>query len=221
VTLRSEGVHGFTTTSDSGREAGSTATAGGSGGTWNIGTLNANESRTITVTGRGAQAGKLEGRFTATAYCAEAQTQTVRTEFVGIPALLIEVVDQNDPVRIGGNEIYTITVTNQGSAVDKNVRIKIDRPPQQDFVSAEGQTRLENANPGRSFEFPPVRALAPGAKATWRVTVKANAAGDVRFKTTLNSDNLTSGVTEEESTNLYDQARPAEAAGATPAPANK
>jgi hypothetical protein len=53
------------------------------------------------------------------------------------------------------------------------------------------------------------------------VTVKANAAGDVRFKTTLNSDNLTSGVTEEESTNLYDQARPAEAAGATPAPANK
>ena len=52
--------------------------------------------------------------------------------------------------------------------------------------------------------FAPLAKPAPKAKAEWRVVVKAVKAGDVRFKVTMNTDQLTRPVEETESTNLYE-----------------
>ena len=60
---------------------------------------------------------------TAQAKCASAVTAVAQTEFSGLSALLLECVDVTDPIEVGQQETYIITVTNQGSANDKNIKI--------------------------------------------------------------------------------------------------
>ena len=57
---------------------------------------------------------------------------------------------------------------------------------------------------GNTVTFQPLPSLAPKAKATWRVTVKALKAGDVRFTAVMNTDQLTRPVQETEATHLYE-----------------
>ena len=132
----------------------------------------------------------------------ETVSDSCSTEIEGIPAILLEVIDVTDPVEVGQNTTYVITVTNQGSAPDRNVRVVATLPDQQSFVSATGATNV--AANGKTITFAPVENLGVGQQAAWRIVVKADAAGDVRFRIEMTSDNLTSPVIETEATNLYE-----------------
>jgi uncharacterized repeat protein (TIGR01451 family) len=143
------------------------------------------------------------GTSPARGYCAAAVTDTCQSEVTGIPAILLEVVDVSDPVKVGENETYVITVTNQGTAADTNIKIKCMLEPNQQFVSAGGATN--GTASGNTITFAPVPSLGPKERATFRVVVKNVKAGDVRFKATMNSDQLTRDVEETEATNVYEQ----------------
>ncbi len=69
------------------------------------------------------------------------------------------------------------------------------------FVSASGET--ETSAVDGTISFQPLDSLAPGARATWKVVVRAVDAGDVRFRVTMDSDQLTRNVEETEATNFY------------------
>ncbi len=179
-----------------------------SGGTLNGSTVNFNlngvpagAQRTVSVTMRSTQAGDFCTTATASCACADSVTEQCCTAIRGIPAILLEVIDIEDPIEVGGQETYVITVTNQGSAPDTNIRIAVTLPPQQEFVSAGGATN--GTNSGRDITFAPLASLAPGARAEWRVVVRAADEGDVRFAVEMTSDELTSPVRETEATNLY------------------
>ena len=96
-------------------------------------------------------------------------------------------------------------MTNQGSAEDTNIRIQCNLEAAQELVSATGQTAAATAvnASARSVTFQPLPRLAVGAKASWRVTVKAKAAGDIRFAVQMNTDELKRPVNETEATNFY------------------
>jgi len=96
---------------------------------------------------------------------------------------------------------YVITVTNQGSAVGTNIVIVCTLPDEQTLVSGTGPTKGTVA--GKLVTFAPIKALAPKAKTTYRVIVKGAKAGDVRFKVSLTSDQMTSPAGETESTHIY------------------
>src|SRR5262249_36601485 len=142
---------------------------------------------------------------TVTAVCGEG-VASVSTEIKGIPGILLEVVDQSDPIEIGQNETYSIMVTNQGSEDCTNVKIQATVPDQMEFVSAGGATTGQVA--GQVVTFAPLPALAPAARATWTVVAKGkdtagNDTADVRFKVIMTGDQLTSPVEETESTHIY------------------
>jgi len=120
----------------------------------------------------------------------------------GIPAILLECVDLADPIEVGAQETYVITVTNQGSADGTNIVVACTLPPEEQFVSASGPTK-ETVR-GRQVTFAPLKSLAPKAKATYRVVVKGAKPGDVRFKVSLTSDQMTSPAGETESTHIYE-----------------
>jgi hypothetical protein len=94
-----------------------------------------------------------------------------------------------------------ITATNQGSAPDTNIKIICTLEDSEQYVSSSGATTGIAA--GNTITFAPLPSLAPKAQATWRVTVKAVKAGDVRFTTVMTTDQLTRPVQETEATNLY------------------
>ncbi|MBO6513666.1 MAG: DUF11 domain-containing protein [Phycisphaerales bacterium] len=170
--------------------------------TWDYGTLPVNATRDFSITVKATDTGDYTSSATANAECADAVSDTCTSGVKGIPAVLLEVVDITDPVEVGGQTTYVITVTNQGSAEDTNVRVVATLPSEQGYVGSTGATAATVS--GQKITFSPVRTLEVGGQASWRITVKANSGGDVRFRLEMTSDNLTSPVIETEATNLYE-----------------
>jgi len=169
---------------------------------WNLGTLMPDRTSKVRATVMPNKAGTLTNAVSATATCAEGVRASVKTLVAGIPAVLLEVIDIDDPVEIGGQTTYVITATNQGSAPDTNVSIVCVIEDNMQYISSDGATR--GTIEGNTMTFAPLRTLYPKAKATWRVVVKAVKVGDVRFKVTMNTDQTTRPVEETEATHLYE-----------------
>lgn len=174
--------------------------ASGNSVTWNLGTLEPGASRTVSTTMMPTRAGRYQNTATVNAYCAEARGSAV-LEVLGIPAVLLEVVDVDDPIEVGSNEVYLVRVLNQGTADGTNIRVTCTLPPELDYVLAEGPTR--GVVSGKTITYEPLPVLAPKATATYRITAKGLAVGDVRFKVSLVSDQTSSPVEETESTHVY------------------
>jgi hypothetical protein len=147
------------------------------------------------------QPGTMQLTASAQGTCAPAVETACGVHVAGIPAVLLEVVDLDDPIEVGSNEVYEIRVTNQGSALGTNIQVVCTLEESQQFESSTGATPM-HAN-GRRIESEPLPVLDPKARATWRVTVKALTAGDVRFAVQLRSDQIVRPVEETEATHQY------------------
>ena len=119
-----------------------------------------------------------------------------------MPAILLEVVDTEDPIQVGGTEKFYVTVTNQGNAADSNIVVKMSFEKNFDYVSSSGPT-VGTSEDVKSVTFAPLASLAPGQKATWEVVAKASEEGDHRTSVKLTSDVLSRSVDETESTHVY------------------
>lgn len=184
----------FASASDNGRATGNSIG-------WNIGTLAPGASREINFGVNPNGATTVTGTVRVTGACANDATATCSTQFRGIPAVLLEVVDGPDPVLVGEQTTYVITVTNQGTAQDTDIQIRATLPTGAEFVSAAGDTRGTFANGTVTFAALPV--LAPKQQAQWRIVVKAAGTGDVRFRVEMDTKELDSNVTETEATRFY------------------
>jgi hypothetical protein len=116
--------------------------------------------------------------------------------------VLLEVIDTEDPVQVGNRETFYVTVTNQGSAPDMNIVIKVGFEDQFDYVASAGPTQAVSAE-AKAVTFAPLASLAPGQKATWEITAKASAEGDHRTSVKLASDAIQRSVDETEATRVY------------------
>lgn len=168
---------------------------------WEIRNLAPNAAKDLSATLVASQPGSLAMNVTARGACAKPVEARCNTRVAGIPAILLEVIDIEDPIEVGNNEVYEIIVTNQGSAPDTGVKVVCTLEDSQEFVSGTGTTAVSGA--GRTITMQPVASLAPKAKATWRVTVKALKAGDIRFSVKMTSDNIDRPVEETEATRQY------------------
>lgn len=166
-----------------------------------LGTIPPGESRKARVAFTPTQGGVVNVSVRARAHCADAVTASASTTVQTIAALLLDLTDRDDLVRLGEQTVYTITVKNQGSGADKNVRVVATIPKQMEFVRAGGPT--EGKRNGEKVTFAPLPTLAPGESVTWTIDVLAVQASDVRFRVELTSDTLTEPALETEPTRLY------------------
>jgi uncharacterized repeat protein (TIGR01451 family) len=170
--------------------------------TWRIGEIQPNSSKVVRMTVSSQNTGALISNATVAAHCAQSVETTAKTIIEGIPAVLLEVIDISDPVRVGENDTYVITVENQGSASISNLRVMCEMEKEMSYVSSTGPSKGMVA--GRKIEFEPLSQLAPKDRAIWRVTVKAIGVGDLRFKTAIKSDQFERVVSETEATTFYE-----------------
>ncbi len=140
------------------------------------------------------------------------------TRVEGLSALLLEMVDTEDPIEVGGDTGYEVRVTNTGTQTETDIRLVATVPDKMEFKSATGPVRFRTE--GKTILFDPIEKLAPRADAVLRLHVKAAEAGNVRFKIQMTSTNLQEPIIKMESTRIYSDA-PAEGStskSATPAP---
>ncbi|HBG78778.1 MAG TPA: hypothetical protein DDW84_08065 [Phycisphaerales bacterium] len=169
---------------------------------WKIASLAPGATANVSAVYMPGGIGTLISSTTASAGCCESVSATAQTKVVGVPAILLEVVDITDPIKVGQSTTYQIIATNQGSAVGTNISIVATLEPEMTYVSCAGATSGMFAD--GTITFAPLPTLAAKTKAIWNVTVKANAVKDVRFKAKMISDQLERDVWETESTHFYE-----------------
>lgn len=123
------------------------------------------------------------------------------TEWRGYPALLLEVIDTEDPLLVGEQTTYVIQITNQGTAQDTNISLDVALPANLKVVSATGATKADVS--GNNVRFRAYPVLNPKEIIEYRVIAEAVAEGDARFRARMNSDLLRTPVPEEEATQVY------------------
>jgi uncharacterized repeat protein (TIGR01451 family) len=171
------------------------------GGGVDLGTIAPGQNRQVNVTFKGQSGGALRINATASANCAQSVTGSAETQIQTLPALLLEAVDEHDPVHVGTNVVYDIRVTNQGTAPDHNVKVTVNLPESEQFVGGSGASDV-SAN-GQTLNMGTVETIQPKQTVTWRVEVKATKPDDARFKVNMTSQSLTKPATKEEPTRLY------------------
>jgi uncharacterized repeat protein (TIGR01451 family) len=168
---------------------------------WSAGTLAPGARRTVQVVLRATAAGEVVNRATARAdrdLKAEAQAATVFEAAAGLTA---DVEDQDDPVAVGAETKYTITVLNQGAAPATGVVVRAMVPEEMEVRGADGPAAYRQE--GRQVVFGPI-ALPAHDEKVYEVRVQAVRPGDVRFRVELTADQLTAGpVRREESTTIF------------------
>jgi uncharacterized repeat protein (TIGR01451 family) len=184
-------------------EATAGAQSAGSKLVWELGTLEPNAAKTVRVSYTPTKEGDVMATATASAYCAETVTASTRTSVTGIPASRLQVIDMEDPIEVSSTTTYLITVVNEGTAADRNIRIICTLDDKVQYVSSAGATA--GSIMGKTVSFAPLRSLEPKAKATWRVVVRGVRAGDVRFKVSMHTDHLALPIEHTEATHIYQQ----------------
>jgi uncharacterized repeat protein (TIGR01451 family) len=168
---------------------------------WTIGTLPPAESRTVEVRLRALMPGRICNRATAAAERGLLKQAEACTEFTGASALTLEVEHSTDPVEVGQETSYVITVRNTGTDPVTRVQIVATVPMEMAVVRAAGAS--DNRKEDSKINYDPL-TLAPGAHASFRIDVKAERPADIRFKVELTADQLTAGpVLQEESTTIF------------------
>jgi len=177
------------------------ATINGNTATWNT-RLDAGQSKEFTLKAVGLQEGTYCNQVSAasSAYGMSASDDAC-TEWRGYPALLIEVIDTEDPLLVGEQTTYVIQITNQGTAPDNKVKLDLALPQNLKVISATGATQGNIS--GRDVSFAAYGTLNAKETIEFRVVAEAVAEGDARFRAKMNSDLLKSPVPEEEATQVY------------------
>lgn len=173
------------------------ATVAGQKATWTIESLAAGDKKDFTIKLTGQTAGEHDNVATVKAGALSDSAQ-VATVWRGVAGVLLQLVDDPDPIQVGDNVTYTIRVINQGFADIHNVGMTAEFGAQVDPVSAPAGT----VN-GKTVNFPVLPMLGPKKMATYTITGKGIVAGDNRTKATLTCDEIKSPVTQEESTTVY------------------
>ncbi len=173
------------------------ATVKGNKATWNIASLAAGAKQAFAVKLTGKTGGEHCNTATATAGNMTDSAQSCTT-WKGVAAVLLEVVDDPDPLQAGEVTTYTITVKNQGFADIHNMKIVSSFAGEVAPVSSE-----QGSVSGQDVSFPSVPVLAAKQSVVYTIKVKAVSVGDSRNKTTLTCDEIKTPVVEEESTTVY------------------
>jgi uncharacterized repeat protein (TIGR01451 family) len=164
-------------------------------------TIAPGETKTVKVDVRAIREGTLKLTASALATCVGPVTKQMTTELVTLPALRLELVDLDDPIRVGDDVIYRVTVKNQGTGADKNIVLTATLPAELQYVSSTGPT--EGKLDGKRLRFETIESLPAGKEVTWQIRAKASKAGDVLMRVQLKSDSLSEPASESEPTRLY------------------
>ena len=188
--------------------AGATVTSATDGGviaadriTWEIFNVAPNAPKEVCAVFTTERPGRMGFTSTASGTVAGPAHCECHTQILGVYAILVEVVDLEDPIEVGKAVTYVITVTNQGNQTGTGIRVVCTVPDSQEFVFGSGTTPVQAR--GRTVTMQALPTLDGKAVATWRVLTKALRPDDSRFKVEFSTDQFEKPIRREESTRLF------------------
>jgi uncharacterized repeat protein (TIGR01451 family) len=182
---------------------------------WFLGEIGPGQTREVKLEVQAINPGDHKHKATAVGARGLRAENELMTRVEGLAALLVEMVDVEDPIEVGGDTAYQVRITNTGSKTETDIKLIATVPDKMQFKNAQGPVHYREE--GKTIVFETIDKLAPRAEAIFRINVKAMEQGTVRFKIQVTSTNLTDPVVKMEATRIYSDA-PEPATGTTPAP---
>lgn len=178
------------------------ASVEGNTATWMISSISAGETKTFTV----STAAEIAGTYCNSVSVLDddmslSASDQACTTWKGYPAVLLEVIDTEDPLLLGNRSTYVIRVENQGNASDFNIAISANIPEELRILNATGPTSSQVD--GGKITFMPFPELAPKEVIEYRINVEAANEGGARSLFELNTRLLGDPISETESTQVY------------------
>lgn len=177
------------------------ATINGNTAVWKIKQLKPGQTQHFDLTATSEQSGTYRNTARVVASDKVDDQTAVSTLWKGYPALLIEMLDSKDPLNIGEVTTYTISVTNQGTAADHDIKIRAELSPKLQLVQTDGSTPSQVE--GNNVTFAPIANLKPKQTVSWLIKCRAKTIGDARLNVFMTSELLQKAVREEEATQIY------------------
>lgn len=115
--------------------------------------------------------------------------------------LQFTIADVADPIEVGSDTTYVITLSNTGSSAATNIRLQIGLPASLKPVGGDGPTRV--VVDGVQVAIDPLARLAPGEQAVYKLKVHGLDAGVQRIQVQLVTDETPLPVAKEEITRVY------------------
>jgi uncharacterized repeat protein (TIGR01451 family) len=175
-------------------------TVSGNTATWTIKDLKPGAKTTRKVTLTTMVPGTHENCAVVSSPCGTKEA-CAETLWKGVPAVLLEVIDTEDPLQDEEVTTYVIRVTNQGTEKDENVHIRAEFPKEVVPTAASGD--CAGTVEGSKVDFTPYPVLQPKQSITLKIQAKGKEPGDGRIKVYLNTALIKKPVVEEESTHVY------------------
>jgi uncharacterized repeat protein (TIGR01451 family) len=178
------------------------ASIAGNTATWNIGELAQGDSKNFKV----KVVTRTPGDFcdTASVTCAQGLRDSAQacTVWEGVSGVLLEMIDDPDPIPVGDTSKYTIRVTNQGTTkAIETLKIWATIPPELELVP--GSVSDGGVVSGRTITWPVVPSVAPRDVVIRTYIAKGVKAGDARSKVDITTASREVPIEKVESTTIY------------------
>lgn len=174
----------------------------GSKAVWNLGTLKAGDKKNLAVKILSRSPGKFTNRASVTTTEGPQETAQDWTEWKGVTGVLLEMVDETDPIQVGETSKFTIRVSNQGTSQNvSDLSIVATLPAELDAVP--GTVSDAGVVKGKTITWPVVTSVGPKASVTRTYTVKGLKAGDARSVVAITTATRKEPIEKFESTTVY------------------
>jgi uncharacterized repeat protein (TIGR01451 family) len=168
---------------------------------WFVGRLESGQSIQLEVELTAKEMGQYAQQFRAVADNGAEASAATETRVEGIPSIVMEVVDLDDPVEVASETAYEIRLRNEGSKAAQNLSVSCELPAGAELINCKGPT--EYVTEGGILIFKSLGQLAPKQSVTYRVHVRGTEAGNLKFRARLTSDSIQKPLIVEEVTQFY------------------
>lgn len=166
---------------------------------WNLGSIPAGGSKTVTMQVRNTGAGTVTCSASVKCDCSNVATDQCTITVQGVPDIGTAVTDDDGVVLVGDNHTFRVEVKNQGQVNLTNTKMVVTLPAGLDFVSSADGKLV-----GGKVEFN-FGTLAPGAIKSSSFVVKATKAGEALVVGDTTCNELKTSVRDDELTNFIDR----------------
>lgn len=170
--------------------------------TWNAGVLPPGAERVYEVSCTTVRPGEQVNRIVATASGGLKSEAECQTMVLAVPALLLEVIDTDDPLEVGATTTYEVRIVNQGTKPIEGLSVRVEIPEGMEFLAADAPAGFRETEGAVIFDsIPPI---APRASIAFYLRVRGLTPGDKRVRVRVETGPLGVPIVEEESTKVYD-----------------
>ena len=119
--------------------------------------------------------------------------------------LHVEIAARANPLKVGSESSYQITITNDGPGSERNVALSVTLPDGMQFAAAQDQNPAKATIDGQTIKFEPIAKLDAKESLPLSIRIQASRAGDVSVRAEVTSQGRTTPLTADTATHIFSE----------------